>query len=118
MVDQAMITKAIGAHGMWKERLKKAIATGQSEFQVAGVQVDNGCEFGKWLYSLPGSDRMSPGGKAVVDLHAKFHKEAARVLGMALAGQKAEADKAIGFGSDFAKISGDLTKAMMMWQKA
>ena len=117
MVDPETIQKAIGAHGMWKARLKTAIATGKSEFQVTNVKVDNLCEFGKWLYALPVQERTSPAGKAVQDLHAKFHQEAAKVLDLALRGQKADAEKAIELGSEFAKTSADLTRAMMNWQK-
>jgi len=41
------ITKAIGAHGMWKQRLRQAIDTGKSEFTVERVRPDNLCDFGK-----------------------------------------------------------------------
>ena len=34
MADVNEITKAIGAHGRWKERLREAIDNGHSEFTV------------------------------------------------------------------------------------
>ena len=45
------ITKGIGAHGMWKQRILDAIKTGKSEWTPEIVCQDNQCEFGKWLYS-------------------------------------------------------------------
>jgi len=41
------ITKGIGAHGMWKQRIIDAINKGESEWTPAIVAQDNQCEFGK-----------------------------------------------------------------------
>jgi hypothetical protein len=115
IVDQ--INKAIAAHGMWKVRLRQAVHEGKSEFTVARVSVDNQCDFGKWLYSLPPTDHQSPSWKKVHDAHAKFHKEAAHVLELALSGSKAEAESGLGNEAPFTKISVELTGAMMEWKK-
>ena len=45
------ITKAIGAHGVWKMRLRTAIETGKADANAADVAKDNACAFGQWLYS-------------------------------------------------------------------
>jgi len=110
------INKAIGAHGMWKQRLRQAIETGKSDFTVERVRPDNLCDFGKWLYSLPAIDQTSAHWKAVRDLHGKFHTEAAHVLGLAVGGLRQEAEKKLDAGSQFIKISSDLTGAMMKWK--
>lgn len=112
------IDKAVAAHGMWKARLRQAIDAGKSDFTAAGVSVDNQCEFGKWLYSLPAADRQGAEWQKVRDLHAKFHREAARVLGLAVGGKKADAESGLATGSQFAKISLELTGAMIEWKKA
>ncbi len=112
------INKAVAAHGMWKARLRQAIDAGKSDFSAAGVSVDNQCDFGKWLYSLPADDHQSPHWQKVHDLHAKFHKEAARVLALALGGKKSEADAGLATGSQFAKISLELTGAMIAWKNS
>jgi hypothetical protein len=112
------INKAIGAHAMWKQRLRQAIDSSGSEFTVERVRPDNLCDFGKWLYSLSITDQQSTHWKTVKELHAKFHIEAARVLDLALKGKKQEAEKALNLGSDFAKASADLTTAMMKWKSA
>ena len=110
------INKAIGTHGMWKQRLRQAIDTGKSDFTVERVRPDNLCDFGKWLYSLPAIDQTSAHWKTVRELHGKFHTEAAHVLGLAVGGLKQEAEKNLDTGSQFAKLSSDLTGAMMKWK--
>jgi methyl-accepting chemotaxis protein len=112
------IGKAISAHGMWKTRLKSAVDAGQSEFKVDTVKQDNQCDFGKWLYGtgIPAATKVTENYKRCKDLHAKFHLAAANVLFLAVTGKKAEAQKALAVGSDFAKISSELTRAMMEWQ--
>ena len=116
LADQ--IDKAIAAHAMWKVRLRKAISERKSDFTPAAVSVDNQCEFGKWLYSLPANDQQSQEWKSVREHHAKFHKEAGNVLGLALGGKTTEADTGLATGSPFAKISVELTSALMRWKKA
>jgi hypothetical protein len=116
MANVDEINKAIGAHGMWKQRLRQAIDSGQSEFSVERVRPDNQCEFGKWLHALPAGDKSSDHWKSVQDLHAKFHTEAARVLDLALKGQKQKAEEGLSPNSGFAKTSLDLTSVMMKWK--
>lgn len=117
MVTEEQINKAIGAHGLWKQRLRSAIDAGKSEFSVATMRLDNVCDFGKWLYSLPPAIKATDEYKKVKDIHAKFHAEAANVLNFAVQGKKEDAEKSIALGGAFAVLSADLTKAMMLWKK-
>ena len=112
------IGNAIGAHAQWKLRLKTAIDTGKSEWTVERVSPDNLCDFGKWLYSLPESDRKKENWQKIRALHAEFHREAAKVLNLALRGAQAEARELMAFGSAYAKVSSRLTWEMMEWRKA
>ena len=112
------ITNAIGAHGMWKQRLRQAIDTGKSDITVERVRPDNLCDFGKWLYSLPPGNQQVSHWTTVRDLHGKFHAEAARVLGLAVRGHKQEAEQEFAAESQFAKISTQLTGAMMKWKES
>lgn len=116
MSTKDAIKKGIGAHGMWKQRLIKAIKTGESEWTPTVVCQDNQCEFGKWLYSCSAEEKSSPHFNNVKDLHAQFHKSAANVLTLALAKKQADAEKEIASGSDYANHSSALTKEMMQWQ--
>ena len=112
------IVHAIAAHAKWKFYLREAIETGKSKWTVAEVQPDDRCEFGTWLLALPPGDRDSQHCEEVCRLHAEFHKEAAEVLQLALAGRREEAEAAIAQGSRFAKASTKLTITMTAWRKA
>ncbi|HED53216.1 MAG TPA: hypothetical protein ENJ00_03325 [Phycisphaerales bacterium] len=115
---QEQISKHIAGHSKWKQRLKSAIDTGQSEWDVAGVRPDNVCEFGKWLHSMSPAMKANEHYKEVLQFHAEFHSIAASVLELALAGKKAEAEKALEFGGTFATASVKLTQAMMNWKRS
>ncbi|VAW81458.1 hypothetical protein MNBD_GAMMA12-875 [hydrothermal vent metagenome] len=111
------INKAIAAHGMWKQKLRTAIDTGECESTPEKVKLDNNCAFGKWLYErIDSSAKGSPFYTEVVSLHAEFHKEAGNILEMALNGNKEAANEQMGITKDFAKFSGLLTKKMKEWQ--
>ena len=112
---QEEISKAIGAHGMWKQRLKQAIEGGSSEFTVERVKADNNCDFGKWLYALGDKEKGGTHYKTVRELHADFHKAAADVLAKALAGDKTTASSSM--AGPFSTASSNLTSAMMAWKK-
>lgn len=115
MGDKTEITAAIAAHGQWKIRIRNAIGTGQSEYTPQTIQADNQCVFGKWFYSLPISQRDSESGRLVKDLHAKFHREAARILEMAITGRKVEAENAMSLSGDYSRLSAELTRAIISW---
>ena len=57
MLRSKEIVNAIGVHGNWKKRLRRAIETGNSDFTVDELIVDNQCDFGKWLHSLSSDDK-------------------------------------------------------------
>jgi len=111
------IGKAISAHGMWKQKLRIAIDTGECESTPDKVKMDNNCAFGKWLYErIDPSVKSSPYYSEIVNLHAQFHKEAGAILEIALKGDKDQANELMGIGQNFAKCSGALTKKMKEWQ--
>jgi hypothetical protein len=116
MNDVEQIRNAIVAHSRWKSRLRQAIDSGKSDFKDEMVRPDNVCEFGKWLHARPAMEKTTERWKKVRDLHSQFHQEAARVLVLALAGRKAEAEAAFALGSPFSKISADLTMVMVAWR--
>jgi len=113
------VQAAIGAHGMWKARLRQAIDTGSSEFKVETVSQDNQCAFGKWLY---GEGRNSFPSAAdheqVRRLHADFHREAARILGLAVTGHAKEATAAMEPNTPFSRASSTLIATLTRIQRA
>jgi hypothetical protein len=110
------INTAIGVHGMWKSRILSAAETGMSEWKPEFVDSSHNCDFGKWLDSFPTGAKSLPY-KKVVELHADFHKEAARVLKLALSGHKEDAKVAIAIGTPYNDLTVHLTKAMMEWRE-
>ena len=111
------IDKAIGAHGAWKQKLRTAIETGECESTPERVKQDNNCSFGKWLHErIDASSKSSVYYKEALNLHAEFHKEAGRILEIALNGDKDDAKALLQIGSNFAKTSANLTKKLQEWQ--
>jgi hypothetical protein len=112
--------KAIAAHGQWKTRLKQAIESSTIDVPVATIAMNNQCAFGKWLYSptLTPEDKTTPHYKTVTELHTQFHKAAAKIAALAVAGKKADAKQLLEINGDFATISGQLTGALMVWKKS
>jgi methyl-accepting chemotaxis protein len=117
MAFEDEITKAIGAHGVWKMRLRTAIDSGKADANAADVAKDNACPFGQWLYgSVPQAARTSADYASVRKLHADFHKCASQVIECVGHNDKAKADALM--AGEYHKISGDLTAAMMKWKAA
>lgn len=119
MADINEIEKAIGAHGMWKTRLKTAIDSGQIDTPVETIKKDNQCAFGKWLYgsTLTASDKTSEHYRQILDLHAEFHRIAGQVVELALQGKRKEAEQMMSLNGAYSSISAKLTKAMIDWKK-
>ena len=119
MTAKEQIDNAIGAHGMWKARLRSAIDTGKSDFKTEIVRTDNNCDFGKWLHGAIAPElKNSPAYPSIVKAHAEFHQEAGRILQLAVSGKKAEAEKELAPGSKFSNLSSQLTSAMMAWKSS
>lgn len=108
-------TAALGAHATWKSKLQAAIEVGKCDHTVAEVRRDDACQFGRWLHATPGllQDQRYTTVKA---LHSRFHEEAARVLAMALAGEKEAALAEVAVGKPFSAISAALTREVVAWR--
>ena len=114
------ITAAIGAHGLWKGRLRAAIESGTDDMRTDIVRDAHQCDFGKWLHGadIDAQIRKSQHYGTCVELHRRFHIAAAGVMSLVIAGKKQEASKALGTDQEFSKVSLDLTKAMLAWKAA
>jgi hypothetical protein len=113
-----MIQKAIAAHSSWKSRLRSAVDTGKFDVTPATVKLDNQCEFGKWLHGsdFSADEKKTENYRTVVDLHAKFHLEAAQILEWVTSGRKDTAEKAMGLEGSYTKASTALTKELVQWR--
>lgn len=112
------ITRAIGAHGLWQARLRRAVMRGSLDVQARTAGDDDRCEFGRWLHALPASDRDGPHFERVRALHADFHREAAAVLALAHQGRHDEARARLEPGAELDRLTTELTEAMIAWARA
>lgn len=119
MASTAEIERAIGAHGMWKTRLKSAIVSGMCDTPASTIRAENQCEFGKWLLGpdIPTAVKAAPSYREVRKLHAEFHVRAGEVAALVAAGRKAEASGMLELNGPFAKASAQLTSAMIAWKR-
>ncbi len=114
------ITRAIGAHGLWKGRLAAGIGNGGKDLDPAVVGRDDACDFGRFLYGpdMPAAEKASPHYQHVRTAHAAFHRCACTVVQDARAGRVAKAEAALNPGGAFNTASVEVTQAMMAWQAA
>ena len=105
------IDEVIQHHSAWKSHLKKAVEQGQSELTVSNTRNPYLCSFGKWLASAEGKNL--PHYLEIVELHKKFHEEAAKILGLALAGRQQEAVAGLKMGSAFNQSTAKLVNKLV-----
>lgn len=110
------ITKAIGAHGMWKLRLKTAISSGTADLSVSKASSDCECAFGKWLHG-PELDAQTRSGmpyRVVLRLHREFHHAAGQVVAAVERGNRAVAQDLL--DGEFTARSEKLVRALTKWK--
>ena len=117
MVTREAIDAALTAHAQWKDRIEASVASRRSDFKPAVVAMDDACDFGRWMHTLRGDDILTEQYRTVKALHAQFHKAAAHVLTMALAGNGADAMTELAPGGDYHRIAADLVLAMTRWKE-
>ncbi len=117
MTAKDQIASAIAAHQEWKARLIHAIQQGSSDYQPTIVEKDDQCALGHWLCDCDPELLQSIHYQTVRQLHADFHREAARILELALNGQRGQACLALGLGSQYVKISSALVLEMRKWER-
>jgi hypothetical protein len=108
------ITAAIAAHHAWMGRLRTAAEYGRSSVDVATTAKEDACPIGIWLTrDISPSLKARPLYARSRTLHAQFHKEAARVLTLALARDpRAKGELADGA---FAQVASDLRHTLYDW---
>ena len=108
------IKMAIGTHMRWKKRLIDAVATGQSQWTVEGIRVDDQCALGMWLNGPDFEDMSFCQNYALVkELHRQFHLVAAEVLGYALARDVVKAEEVM--QGKYAELSETLVAHLNKW---
>ena len=113
----AEITKAIGAHGAWKTRLKAAALAGATAIDPATVADGHICQFGLWIdthVKAHPNDRVA---RRISDLHQQFHRCAGSVALSIREGNSAEALREIESGR-LKHATETLVAAMMDWRRS
>ncbi len=109
------ITAAIAAHHAWMGRLKTAAEYGRSSVDVATTAKDDVCPIGIWLTrEISPSLKARPLYERTRMLHAQFHREAARVLGLGLA-RDPKAKTELGDSGSFSHVAGELRRTLYDW---
>jgi len=99
---------AIEAHRQWKVRLRKAIAE-HAQLDADTICRDDRCPLGQWLHGAGGRRwGAQPGFVALLEKHAEFHAAAGAVARQINAGAFADAERLIGSGSTFARVSNEV----------
>ncbi|MCX7631742.1 MAG: ATP-binding protein [Turneriella sp.] len=108
------LNAALAAHGEWKFRLSRGIEQGCPGLDPEKIRADNQCVFGKWLYSEKVEPyRKDPHYEKIRQLHANFHREAAGVVELCLAGKTEDAKQAL--EGRYLEISTQLADAIRAW---
>jgi hypothetical protein len=110
------INDAIGAHGMWKMRLRTAINSGAGDVHSSTARCDDKCAFGKWLYG-PTLDAETRAGKpyqVIRRLHAEFHQIAGDVLASVENGNRSVAEQT--FTGAYVEKSERLVLGLTKWK--
>ncbi len=113
------IEKALGAHSVFKLRLKGAIEGGRCDTPIPGLKVRE-CTFSKWLHgpTIAPSTRASAHYTRVRDLHAQVHEAAVFAVELAVRGHQPQALLEITGNGEFAQRHRALTAALLEWKES
>jgi len=116
---RSQTNKAISAHVLLTAKLKAAIQSGESSYFLPEVEADDQCELGKWLKSpISPESHNSPHYTKTLELHHQFHREAGRILRLAIDGKSAEALRAMEANAEITKACASLVSELRAWNQA
>lgn len=120
MTTAHQIDQAIGAHGLWKSKLRAAIESGALDGDFEELRATDRCVFGQWMHGPNVSEtaRGSAHWVTVDKMHERFHSAAAKVAELAVTGRAAEARGAMERTGEFGIASTELVTAMLRWKQA
>lgn len=113
------IESMIAAHGLWKSKLKAAIAGKTNGLSPAAARNDTECDLGKLLLTADAGTFKTPAClQEVRKLHVQFHAEVANVLELVAQGRKKEAEQSMSPSGAFARTSTALVTVLMKCKQA
>ncbi len=117
MLMRDELKKAIGSHTVWRGRLRSAIETSHTDWDIEQLKDYENCPFGEWLEGLSPEVRSTNECRKVIEAHKQFHREASHVLWLATSGQNRKASSMIEGNGIFHYIFQEMTQAMMDWMR-
>lgn len=111
------LNTAIQAHSEWKMKFRSAIQKSE-KLDAAAIGVDNKCPLGQWLHG-EGKTRFGQLGTYANcrDLHATFHREAAKVATAINSGDLARASSMLENGTSYTVASNQVGVAIIALKK-
>jgi len=104
---------AIQAHAGWKIKLAVYLKHPDGTINSVETGTDNRCPLGQWLHGEAKKKYSSlPEYQTLMTEHALFHRIAGKIAGQADSGQVVNSEAALGNGSEFAKASLGVIKAI------
>ena len=105
--------EAIKAHSIWKLRIR-SLLTGKSgtELDPSVIERDSFCELGRWLHSKSIHSIPREMHRDLLEVHATFHHEAARIVREVQAGRLLGIEE-IEPGSAFGDLSSQIVVLLL-----
>lgn len=100
----------LASHAAWMTRLREYIY-GAGRMDRKTVARDDDCEIGRWLYGDGLKYRQLSEYRRARDVHAAFHRRAAKVVGMVDRGRRLEAAADLAPGGELRELSASLARA-------
>lgn len=113
-----IIDKAIGVHGVWRQRLLDAVTKGYCDISSENASKFNVCQLGLWIYS----DDMRPvfhlkEYQDVEQYHKKFHLCVCEILKLVEDSMHEDAAELLARDKPFYQVSQELVKALLQLDK-
>lgn len=106
----------LASHAAWMTQLREYIY-GVGEMDRETVGRDDDCAIGRWLYGEGSKYRRLHEYQRARDVHAAFHRRAAKVVAMADRGRRHEAAADLAPGGELRMLSGALVQAFNQLNK-
>ncbi len=90
---------------------------GAGQMDAEAVARDDECEIGQWLYREGAEYRRFPEYRHALQVHAAFHRRAAKVVRMADQGRRLEAAADLAPGGDLRGLSAALSQSFIQLNK-
>lgn len=103
---------AIAAHLSWKRSLRDCLDSGKPPMSVDRAEYDRLCELGKWLFGEGSRFSNLVSYQRLAEQHARFHREAAKILVLIEAGNLEAAEDLVFGDGAFSESSAEVVAAI------